>query len=238
MTTLIIVICIVAFLIWVGRLLRQRELKKFRDVDVGMLSELRQQHPDVSTPSSQSIDPVQPLPVQVKPAPLVESLKAGAGLSDLVKPALKSRLFEDRTQDMLALLESQLAAEYRVLLAVCVQEFVLTSNQETVSFLIVDNSFAPVLAVEYFDKGFTEPLKILKDLSFPFMRVERNESAPSIRLKLKSLNRELVEAAGSAPSCPLCSSDMSLREPKAGKNAGKRYWLCREYPKCRGHVSA
>ena len=56
MTTLIIVICIVAFLIWVGRLLRQRELKKFRDVDVGMLSELRRQHPDVSTRSSQSID--------------------------------------------------------------------------------------------------------------------------------------------------------------------------------------
>ena len=247
MTTLIIVICIIAFLVWLGRLLRQRELKKFRDVDVDMLSELRQQHPGEpsdgipSIPSLASDLPEASVPLQrqrfvdvANPSP-AESVEA-AGLSDLIKPTLKDRVFDERTRQTLQLLESQLEPGYRILVAVPLSEFVMTSNCEPVSYLIVDQNLVPSLAVEFFDQGFTEPMKILKDLKFPFMRLEGNESAPSIRLKLKSMNTRLVTQAGNSPSCPRCSSKMNLREPKAGKNAGRRYWLCQTYPKCRGVV--
>ena len=34
--------------------------------------------------------------------------------------------------------------------------------------------------------------------------------------------------------CPLCGSEMVLRTAKKGSNAGKDFWGCIQYPKCRG----
>ena len=35
-------------------------------------------------------------------------------------------------------------------------------------------------------------------------------------------------------SCPLCSSEMVRREAKRGTNAGKSFWGCTQYPRCKG----
>lgn len=37
-----------------------------------------------------------------------------------------------------------------------------------------------------------------------------------------------------SPSCPVCSSAMKLREAKRGANAGKSFWGCSDYPRCKG----
>jgi restriction system protein len=37
-----------------------------------------------------------------------------------------------------------------------------------------------------------------------------------------------------APTCPLCSESMVLRQARQGRNAGSRFWGCRGYPECRG----
>jgi restriction system protein len=37
-----------------------------------------------------------------------------------------------------------------------------------------------------------------------------------------------------APNCPVCSSSMKLREAKRGANAGKSFWGCTDYPRCKG----
>jgi restriction system protein len=36
------------------------------------------------------------------------------------------------------------------------------------------------------------------------------------------------------PACPTCQSPMVERIAKQGRNAGKSFWGCRSYPKCRG----
>ncbi len=36
--------------------------------------------------------------------------------------------------------------------------------------------------------------------------------------------------------CSKCSSEMVLRETKTGKNKGKSFWGCSQFPKCRGTV--
>jgi restriction system protein len=37
-----------------------------------------------------------------------------------------------------------------------------------------------------------------------------------------------------SPSCPLCSSNMISRDAKRGANAGKSFWGCSQYPRCKG----
>lgn len=40
--------------------------------------------------------------------------------------------------------------------------------------------------------------------------------------------------ASIAPSCPLCASQMVMRGAKRGANAGKSFWGCSQYPRCKG----
>jgi len=41
-----------------------------------------------------------------------------------------------------------------------------------------------------------------------------------------------------SPSCPVCSSAMILREAKRGANAGKSFFGCSDYPRCKGTRAA
>ena len=40
-----------------------------------------------------------------------------------------------------------------------------------------------------------------------------------------------------APKCPTCQKPMIERVAKQGRNAGKSFWGCRSYPKCRGTIA-
>ena len=39
-------------------------------------------------------------------------------------------------------------------------------------------------------------------------------------------------------SCPICSGSMVLRAAKRGNNAGKSFWGCSNYPRCKGTRAA
>jgi restriction system protein len=38
------------------------------------------------------------------------------------------------------------------------------------------------------------------------------------------------------PPCPNCQGQMTLRTAKTGKNAGKSFWGCANYPDCKGII--
>lgn len=42
--------------------------------------------------------------------------------------------------------------------------------------------------------------------------------------------------AGRSPSCPACSYPMIERRAKRGGYAGKKFWGCIQYPRCRGKI--
>lgn len=48
---------------------------------------------------------------------------------------------------------------------------------------------------------------------------------------LASLPAMQVEAI---PSCPYCGADLVKRTARRGSNAGKAFWGCSDFPKCRG----
>lgn len=46
-----------------------------------------------------------------------------------------------------------------------------------------------------------------------------------------------AEVQADSPSCPQCSSPMTLRTAKKGIHAGRQFWGCQRYPQCRGIVN-
>ena len=42
---------------------------------------------------------------------------------------------------------------------------------------------------------------------------------------------------GATPQCPVCGSDMVLRVAKKGKYAGRQFYGCKKYPRCKGLVN-
>jgi predicted RNA-binding Zn-ribbon protein involved in translation (DUF1610 family) len=48
------------------------------------------------------------------------------------------------------------------------------------------------------------------------------------------IRRRKVKDADGTLACPQCGSAMVLRTAKSGSNAGKSFWGCSQYPKCKG----
>lgn len=64
--------------------------------------------------------------------------------------------------------------------------------------------------------------------------------APHLKIKeLRGQQEESVpqELVTSEKVCPKCSSSMVIRVAKKGSNAGKQFWACSAYPKCK-HIEA
>lgn len=64
---------------------------------------------------------------------------------------------------------------------------------------------------------------------------------PLSELTVEPLTGALAEDVGRSdgaveanPSCPKCASPMVRRQVKAGDNAGREFWGCSTFPKCRG----
>lgn len=50
------------------------------------------------------------------------------------------------------------------------------------------------------------------------------------------MSRRRNDANDLVPSCPKCGRPMVLRTARRGVNAGKEFWGCSEFPRCRGTV--
>jgi restriction system protein len=47
---------------------------------------------------------------------------------------------------------------------------------------------------------------------------------------------DLTDPSDQIPACPQCGKPMVLRTAKTGKNAGRQFWGCSDYPDCKGVV--
>jgi hypothetical protein len=240
MTTLVIIICIIALLVWLGRLWRKRELAKFRDVDAGMLQELRQQHPNDTETSG-------PLNLNRQSA-TTDLVSSDAPDTDPAKteqrtpsnlPVLKSRVIDPDLQLSLEQLERVVGDAYRLLVNVPLVDVLTTHHEGQVSLLLCDKvSAEPVLAIEFASR-FTPGIgELLQQAGLPLLKIDIGETETHLQSRLMAMNASWVVSSAPANSCPNCQGEMSLKAPKTGKNAGKRFWLCRAYPGCQGVIPA
>lgn len=64
--------------------------------------------------------------------------------------------------------------------------------------------------------------------------VQTQRLKPSLKTNREHVkNLESRLSNNSSKTCPRCGSEMILRSTKSGENAGKQFWGCSQFPKCR-----
>ena len=76
------------------------------------------------------------------------------------------------------------------------------------------------------------PEELPPQVEVPTENIEPNESITVAAVETKKSNPAPEQEEPKHP-CPKCGSPLVLREAKKGKNAGKKFYGCSTYPKCR-----
>ncbi|SEQ63713.1 protein kinase and helix-hairpin-helix DNA-binding domain-containing protein [Pseudomonas cuatrocienegasensis] len=68
----------------------------------------------------------------------------------------------------------------------------------------------------------------------PVPQPQRQQIKPQAALPHQQVRSSAGQGAASPVSCPVCRSPMVKRMAKKGRNAGKHFWGCSCYPRCKG----
>ena len=68
-------------------------------------------------------------------------------------------------------------------------------------------------------------------------RIKTENPTPTSKPTQSGMAITPEKTADSAPRCPKCGSEMTIRTAKSGANAGGKFWGCSTYPACRGMMS-
>ena len=224
------------------RFLRKREIEAFREADISAFEDFKLARDKklrdpavlkakavansnvVSLPASETFQPIQPV------------------------FTLKKALFDEVHRLFYQRLEKVAAKKYRIFVGVPLEDFIRVSQGKTgehvlrgrkLSFLLCNKNTMTVacgielrgsgsdfgMQFEFVRKLFSQIEKPLID--FPLIN---NISEEEIREKL----HEVLEESPLTRSCPKCSREMTMLKAVAGKNAGKSFWVCSEFPSCNG----
>lgn len=239
MKTLFFLVLVVVTLIWVGRMMRRREIEKFRESDSGLLNEFRQEvaprlETSIETPALTSFKGTLEPSTGTVVGSSVPPIEQSAAPIDAVSPRLKSIVFNERQRRYLELIEALLTDRYRVFVNLPVTDLMATSNSGRVAFVICDGQYLSVEVILAFKDEIDQAMEaLLLGASKPLLILRGNEKQERVKELLSELNVGLVQTQDK-PLCPRCHGDMRLRAPESGKHAGKRFWLCTSYPQCRG----
>jgi hypothetical protein len=158
-------------------------------------------------------------------------------------------LFDEVTRNMLILLRKVAPRGVLVLLNVPLSEFVKTDTGETsnlaalkVTYLLCDATRLEVICgVQHRDAGATgrQPIDQVKsvfgDIGLPLLEfpVSNDISEHEVRDKL-----DPVLLGSEVQACPGCAGSMTIRKAIKGKSAGRIFWVCNDFPTCRGVIKA
>jgi len=131
-------------------------------------------------------------------------------------------------------------------------ESLLYLNEEQVHSVIVfigDSSFKTEMPKNVTQGG--GYIKYIKSKTTPVLtesqvieitnKIEQGRLAPSFKTNrdhvrhVKNIIAEKEQK--NTPVCPKCGGSMVLRKTQKGQNAGKKFWGCSNFPKCRGIVN-
>lgn len=242
------------------RYLRKRELESFMESDLDDFQTFRQtqealKKPDPIIAQAEAYALTNPGVIELKR----DRSEAGAGVQrdSLIfddapvstRHRLKSYSFDEVTRNMLVLLEKVAPGGVLVLLNVPLSEFVKADAGEAsnlagikVSYLLCDaTSLDVICGVQHRDVGATgrQPIDQVKSifgdigvslLEFP---VSNDISEHEVRDKL-----DPVLLGRAIHACPGCAGSMRIRKAIKGKHAGSVFWVCNDYPTCRGVTKA
>lgn len=225
MTGFIIFVGVVAALVWFIRYLRKRELEAFLETDVAALEEFKNQ-------------------LGIEPAPLSITSAAHNANGPALEVVARETVLDEIHGSFLAALDKVLKGRFHIFVQVPLTDFVRIESGadqlagKRVSFLVCTKpdyrmAFGILLCgsepaeearrrtIEAVFRQIDKPL-----VSFPMLQ---NVSA-------REIDEALSDVLGSPAErhCPKCGKPMSMRRAVKGANAGKTFWVCKEFPSCRG----
>jgi len=242
------------------RYLRKREVESFMESDMVDFQTFRQTHevlkkPDPIIVQAEAYVAMNPGVIELKKdSPSADHGVQAESLISVNAPApilhhLKSYSFDEVTRNMLVLLGKVAPRGVLVLLNVPLAEFVKTDTGEAsnltkikVTYLLCDATRLEVICgVQHRDAGATgrQPIDHVKsifgDLGLPLLEfpVSNDISEDEVRDKL-----DPVLLGSEVQACPSCGGPMTLRKTNKGKSVGSIFWVCNDFPTCRGVIKA
>ena len=82
-----------------------------------------------------------------------------------------------------------------------------------------------------------KPMELVDGAQFATMMRDYQAATGGRELRPRAAANIATATAPTRPTCPACNSRMILRRAKTGPNAGREFWGCSTYPKCRGIVN-
>jgi hypothetical protein len=240
------------------RYLRKREVESFMESDMADFQTFKQTHetpkkPDPIIARVEAYAAMNPGVIELKkntPVAADEGEPDSLVFVDAPAPILhrlKRYTFDEVTRNMLTLLGTVAPKGILVLLNVPLSEFVKTDNGKDsnltttkVTYLLCDATTLEVICgVQQRDAGSTgrQPIDHVKsvfgDIGLPLLEfpVSNDISEHEVRDKL-----DPVLLGRDVQACPNCGETMTIRKAKKGKRAGSIFWVCNDFPSCRGLV--
>lgn len=247
-----IFLLLVVGIVYLFRWLRQREIDAFRDADVAefqthALTRRKTAAPDTdkAMARAEAFAALNPDIVRLeRPATEMQDELLTAQAPDPTLYQLKTHAFDEVTKNLLVQLGKVLGPAYQCLTNVPLSDFVrvtdgneLNLKTRQVPYLVVARGSLEVVCGLQLKDGAAGSVDYLKsvfaDIGRPLLEfpVSADISEAEVREALAA-----VFGLEDQQDCPRCGQSMTLRTATKGKNAGVVFWVCTQFPGCRGVV--
>lgn len=242
MTGFVIFAGVIAVMVIIFRHWRKREMEAFLETDLSVFEEFN------IAGDSENADPDQIKALAI--AANVVSMPVGADKENVPGASVfrvKDKAFDDVHRSCLQTLDQVIDERFRVFVHVPIQDLARSDEKEyqerlrgkTLSFLVCDrDSLAVTCGIQIKGAGATEAEghafieDVFRQIDKPLITLPMLTAYSSLELK-ESLG-DVLEDSPMSRDCPKCGKAMMLRKATKGKNAGKNFWVCKEFPSCKG----
>jgi len=250
---LIIFLIVIGGIVYLFRYLRQREIDRFLDADMGDFQSFaiknKQESEDTQlrakaeayaalNPNVETLKPVEDTEEEAPsyvPAPTLYELKA--------------QTFDEVTRNVLIQLSKALPVDVNVLINVPLADFVTSDSpgsdyklaNNRVAFLLCDaKDLSVICGLQLHDMGTGSGgidfiKSVFTDIGKPLIEFPLSNDISALEIKDKL---DGLLAARDQQVCPKCGEAMSIRKANKGKNAGNIFWVCTQFPGCKGVIKA
>ena len=233
---------ILALAIWLIRYLRKREIEAFMEADLSVFQEFAAGRDDNKGMRLAEESVVVAGNVVNLRGPRPDALPA-------MRFVAKDAIFDEVHRKFLTMLEKSLDDRLRVFVHTPLSDFLRIESgsadlrDKVVSFLVCDKSRLKVVCGVMLQGNSPSEVERFRFLEGAFNQIGRPLVAFSVTTEpsLAEVREKIGRALGSAPesrTCPRCGGEMSMRKVVKGVNAGKSFWVCKEFPGCRGVMRA
>ena len=238
MAEFILIIGFIGFVVMLFRYIRKREIEAFMEADLSEFQGFASRRDDVE---------VVPAPKEdVAAATNVVSLTSARSIREPdIRFTARSSVFDEIHRNFLAVLEQVLDNRFRVFVHVPLSDFlrVETGNidlrQRAISFLVCDRDKLRIACGIMLQGASPTEVAHFKFLEDAFGQIEK--PLVTFPMLTEYSHKEVNETVGEAlkaslktRTCPKCGGDMVVRKATKGANAGRSFWVCKDFLSCKG----